>query len=566
MVVYLLFSYKRTTVLWVNAFVFLIIALRCSFEYFIQTQDDYSAIHPFNVANGFSYLASGLLSMCTWWYIRPLKGNRFEKIVNKIYIGIISFWMIISVYPVYNRLMFYMPPEKIEGYWKYTTLQNDWTYFYFSGHMFLIIVSSIMFFLDYIRGNWWDFRKIIFITFITYFPLVGNLSVLWNSGETNFLTPNLGFFYTASTIICSWFFSGYRIFSEQVNEIVQDTFDSISDLVFFVDKDYRILQVNQSTTKLFGAGVMGKRLDGFLNKGDIEKGIDIDEMLKSLMDEREKEGNLSLFINNKMRAFKVKVSEMKKGNRISGFTFVMNDITDLKSIQEELSEQNYIKDRIFAVLGHDLRKPVISFQGIAKKVNFLLKKQDYKRLLELGENIEENALSLTKLTDNLLKWALAQRNVVPYEPMDVVLHEAVEEVALSLRMLMDEKSIKIENQITFTPRVFVDINALYTILRNLLDNAIKYCGKHGNITFHSEEREDCIVIAISDDGIGIAPEKIDQIFDLKRGKSELGTAGEKGTGLGLHLVKELVKLNKGAVFVESELGLGTTFYIELPKQ
>lgn len=567
MAVFLLFSYKRNTILWLNAIVFLIAAIRCTCEYYIQTQEDFATIYPYTVTYGFSYWASGLLTICTWLYIRPLKGYSFERIVGRIYIGVILFWGVVSIYPTYHRLMYYMPTEKIDGFWQYITLQNEWSYFYFAGHLGFMTISSAVYLLDYWRGNRWDIRKIVYIFFITYFPAVGNSTVFFANGATDYIIPDIGLFYTLTALICSWFFSGYRIFNEQVTEIVQDTFDSISDLVFLVDKKYKVLQANQSVDLLFGKGnAVGTTLD-FVLAGDNKKdSVKYNEMLFNLSSGQIKETDMDLDVKDKKRSFKVKASKMKKGKQVTGYTFVFNDVTDLKATQDQLSEQNYVKDRIFGVLGHDLRKPAISFQGIAKKVNYLLEKKDYKRLLGLGKNIEENAVSLVKLTDNLLQWALAQRNVVPYQPMYIDLSELIDEVVLSLNMLIMDKGVKVENRINFGHSAYADMNALKTIVRNLLDNAVKYSVEGDSIVFESKLNSDgnSLVLSIRDEGTGIPFDKMDGLFKIQRGKSEVGTSGEKGTGLGLHLVHELVQLNKGNIYVESAVQEGTTFYIELP--
>jgi len=99
----------------------------------------------------------------------------------------------------------------------------------------------------------------------------------------------------------------------------------------------------------------------------------------------------------------------------------------IASQNEQLNHLNQTKDRIFTILGHDMRKPVLSFRGIAEKVNYLLQNEDYERLGRLGNQIEENALGLSKLTDNLLTWALTQRDVMPYNPTKIRLFDIAEE-------------------------------------------------------------------------------------------------------------------------------------------
>ena len=250
-----------------------------------------------------------------------------------------------------------------------------------------------------------------------------------------------------------------------------------------------------------------------------------------------------------------------------GFFFNARRKNQLISTQnEQLESLNHTKDRIFAIIGHDLRKPAASFRGISKKVKHLIKKQDFERLDRFGNQIEQNALSLNKLTDNLLNWALTQRDVMPYNPIEVSLSDLVADIHTIFETPANEKNIQIINNVSESTTVFADPNALSAILTNLVDNAVKYTPEGGQIRIEAlEEENNQLKIRVADTGIGMEKDKINDLFLLKKDKSEKGTAGEKGTGLGLHLVKELVELNKGIISAASEIGKGTSFDVLLPK-
>ena len=234
--------------------------------------------------------------------------------------------------------------------------------------------------------------------------------------------------------------------------------------------------------------------------------------------------------------------------------------------KEQLETLNHTKDRIFAIIGHDLRKPAASFRGISKKVKYLIQNQDFATLDKFGLQIEEDAHALSKLTDNLLSWALTQRDVMPYNPATLQVDYFVADIKAIFKTPAHEKSIQIVNNVPKGVTVFADANALSTILTNLVDNAIKYTPEGGQIRIEAlEDVNNQLKIRVADTGIGMEKDKINDLFLLKKDKSEDGTSGEKGTGLGLHLVKELVKLNNGIISVVSEIGKGTSFDILLPK-
>ncbi len=240
---------------------------------------------------------------------------------------------------------------------------------------------------------------------------------------------------------------------------------------------------------------------------------------------------------------------------------VLKRTETIREQAEELRKLDIIKSRIFAIIGHDLRKPAIAFRGIVKKVNYLLRKQDFESLEALGEEIEKDALGLNALIDNVLNWALAQQNTLPHKPEELNVNEVVQEVFLSLTTLAKEKKIRLTSKIRADIFVVADRSGLQTILRNLIDNAIKYSPSNDIVTVSSKPSDIGIDIEVRDNGAGIPSNKLNTIFLLQKDKSTKGTAGEKGMGLGLHLVHELVKANQGKIRVESELGKGTVFYL-----
>lgn len=241
-----------------------------------------------------------------------------------------------------------------------------------------------------------------------------------------------------------------------------------------------------------------------------------------------------------------------------------NQIISFKNTQ--LEQLNATKDRIFAIIGHDMRKPALAFRGMTQKINYLLQKQDYPRLTALGNQLEETAYSLTTVTDNLLNWALLQKDIAGYQPQPVVLHQVAEELNAIFAAAARNKNITL-SILSDTPaqqQVFADPLALRTILRNLIDNAIKYTPEDGTVRVTATAEGEWVNIGVQDSGIGIPEAEQKDLFVIRNDKSRPGTAGEKGTGLGLHLAHELTKLNKGVLTLHTRMGQGTRFELQLP--
>lgn len=232
----------------------------------------------------------------------------------------------------------------------------------------------------------------------------------------------------------------------------------------------------------------------------------------------------------------------------------------------ELASLNLTKDRIFAVLGHDLRKPAISFRGITEKLRYLIDQKDFKTMEKLGSALEKNALTLNQLTDNLLNWALTQKDAISYQPSVINVMEATEETIDLFQPIANEKNIQLITDIPEDLTLYADLNSFLVIVRNLVDNAIKFTPTNGTVQLISTIEKEGVIIKIKDTGIGIPANKINEIFKLQKDKSNPGTKGEKGTGLGLHLVNELVKINKGIINVFSQKEKGTTFNVLFPKK
>ena len=249
------------------------------------------------------------------------------------------------------------------------------------------------------------------------------------------------------------------------------------------------------------------------------------------------------------------------------FVFFWNTRRKNKTISlqnHQLEQLNLTKDRLFAIIGHDIRKPVIAFRSIVPKINYLLKKKDYAGLNQLGESIEQDALALNKLTDNLMNWALLQKNVMPYHPEEVNLSLVVNEILSIFSSTAKLKDITLKSSIEESVEVYADPNALRAIIRNLVDNALKFTPENGKVLIEAKPANEGVHVNVADTGIGMSQNQVRDIFLLQKDKSNKGTKGEDGVGLGLHLVKDLVQLNKGKITVDSILGQGTTFQVLLP--
>lgn len=236
----------------------------------------------------------------------------------------------------------------------------------------------------------------------------------------------------------------------------------------------------------------------------------------------------------------------------------------IRTQNAELAKANQFKDKILALVAHDLRAPLITMSGLTRKISFLIQKNRIDDIAKLSTTIDNSALGVTNLLDTIMSWALIQKGQFNIEPELLDVNAEVREVINLYKDTAQAKAIEINYSAMRNFRVFADRNAFQTILRNLLNNAIKFSYINGIVEIRCHRRNSQNVIEVKDYGIGIAPGRLDDIFNVNRKNRVKGTNGELGSGLGLALCKELVKLNKGRLEVESELNKGTSFYIVLP--
>jgi len=237
----------------------------------------------------------------------------------------------------------------------------------------------------------------------------------------------------------------------------------------------------------------------------------------------------------------------------------------LASQNQELSDLNITKDRFFGIIAHDLRNPIVALQSADMQIEHHANRNDINSVKKIAELVGDTTRHLNRLLDNLLSWALSQQGVLPYQPEQINVAEVVDEVIEIFLPAASVKRIVLTADIKAETIVFADLPAFHAILRNLVGNAIKFTPTGGNIKLSASSSDDKARIMVIDDGIGMSESKLSSIFQVAAGSS-FGTAGEKGTGLGLTLVKELTTLNRGTVTVSSSSGAGTSFTVELPRK
>ena len=255
----------------------------------------------------------------------------------------------------------------------------------------------------------------------------------------------------------------------------------------------------------------------------------------------------------------IRVSNLKKQKMVLEAT--------VKKRTNELASINATKDKLFSIIAHDLRSPFNVILGFTDLLHNDFDSFDEKTIKKMLSNLKESSESTFVLLKNLLDWTGMQRKTIDFNPIKTSASEIIDTSILQVSALSKNKNVKIINRIVEQSiSIFADTNMLSLVFRNLLLNSIKFSNS-GNEIFVDvkNETDDFVTFMVIDNGVGIAPERIESLFILKENSSTAGTKGEKGTGLGLILCGEFIEKHHGRIWVESQLGKGSAFYFNIPK-
>lgn len=228
---------------------------------------------------------------------------------------------------------------------------------------------------------------------------------------------------------------------------------------------------------------------------------------------------------------------------------------------KHLENVNNVKDKLFSIVSHDLKDSLSSINGFIDLLkDGSLSREEFDNLIP---ELSENANNASLLLFNLLNWSKSQMQSLEPKPSLFDVQEVFEDKVKLVEQRMENKGINLVDH-SLRDFAYADRSMFEIIIQNLLANALKFSKNGDTITVSNHISNGSCIISVSDTGVGISKENIEKLFK-NTSYTTVGTNNEKGTGLGLSICKELVELNNGKIWVESTLGVGSTFYVQLPK-
>lgn len=362
---------------------------------------------------------------------------------------------------------------------------------------------------------------------------------------------------------------------EQSRNKYVNLFDFSPIPYFTLDPKGIIQEVNLSASKMIG--IERKKLieRSFITYVHLMDRDVFQSFLQTVFNTSVKQSRELRVISKDKRVFNVLLDGLKLEDLAAPGQYcqvALIDLTEFKKIEEslkrsneELKVLNIAKDKFFSIIAHDLRNPFHSLLGFSEILASEIETLSNEEIVTFSKGLNDDLRNIYGLLDNLLQWSMMQRNMLDYNPIKLDLHNLVNKMIAVSSKMAEEKNIAIYNNIVNGTFVYADVDMLRSIIQNLLINAIKFTRQKGNIVFSSAEKGNLIEVSVEDSGTGIESKTISSLFSFDRILSNSGTAGERGTGLGLPLCKEFVERNDGKIWVESEPGKGSKFIFTLQK-
>jgi len=239
-----------------------------------------------------------------------------------------------------------------------------------------------------------------------------------------------------------------------------------------------------------------------------------------------------------------------------GMGLLVRDIT----LEKELEE---IKSQLLSTVSHELRTPLASIKGFATTLLRQDVEWDEESRREFLSIIDEESDRLSELIGNLLDMSRIEAGELPVEPEPTDLRPIIDETTTEFQIMTGEHRIQVDAP-SELPRVMADPRRARQVLRNLVENAVKYSPGGGEIVIAVQRKQDMMQVSVDDVGIGIDPEQLDRIFDRFYQVDSASTRKVGGSGLGLAISRAIVEAHGGTIWVDSRPDEGSTFYFTLP--
>ena len=344
--------------------------------------------------------------------------------------------------------------------------------------------------------------------------------------------------------------------------------ENSQDRITRYDRLHRYTYMNKAGLDVIGvnsANALGKT-PGEIGLYDKEQSEMLDSAIEKVFTSRQSlVAQYSLKILDGKAYYDIRLfPEFNDKNEVISVLGVSRDITLIKETELKLLQLNADKDLFISILAHDLRNPFNSILGLSSMMLEDIQTMDrltVEKYIEMINNISRKTFDLL---EDLLLWKKSQSGKLEFKPMQTDFVKTCNETLEAMRTNAQLKKISVSWATEGNVTIQADEDMLKVVLRNLVSNAIKFTNPGGHIFINREMTPSLLTVTVSDNGVGIAADRINDLFDISKIATTPGTENERGTGLGLLLCKEFVEKHGGRIWVESIEGKGSDFKFTIP--
>jgi len=509
----------------------------------------------------------GIAFMPAFWFLFIVKFTGRDKWLNRrnlIWIIIIPLITLLMVWTNnFHHLHYKSVSLDNSGPFPLLSIETGPWYIVHTLYFYILLAWGVWLLLNKYRKSDTMFkRQNLIILLATFIPWIANLAYLFGYRPMGHIdsTP---FAFVLTVLMLSIGLVRFKLL-DIIPIAREKVLEAMKEGLIVTDNLDRVIDLNREVKKILtisSENLIGKNIDFvFPNQPELFDYIS-----------GRKDGRIKIELQRNGYPIFLEVSItalFEDENSFNGLIILTRDITEQVGIEnqvrfqsEQLIAMNKLKDRLFSIISHDLRGPLINLNEVIKMLNSgMITDDEFKLFIpKLSKNIGYT----TGLLENLLFWSRSQLQGEIIKPVYFNFKGITDNIIALFDNVIKEKDIITENNLDPFSLVYADMDMIQLIVRNLMSNAVKFSKHGGSIKITSRIKGKDFIICISDSGVGISKENQRKLFEQETFTTR-GTDNEEGTGLGLLLCKDFIEKNGGKIWVESEIGVGTKFFVQIP--
>ncbi len=512
----------------------------------------------------------GIATIPLFWFLFCIHFSEREKLLESLWARILLFGMpLLTILAVwtndYHHLHYQDISLKKVGDIYFADIKPGYWYQFFTIYFYTLLAIGC--YLLYLKVKQADriFRKQnISIIIAAIIPWLANIAYLAGFRPYTYLdiTP---FAFSITCLLI--FFSIYRFELFNIIPIAREkVLELMSDGYLVLNQNLVLVDYNKAATPYLPQAMQGK----WIGRSVFELFPQHPQLLAHLQDQYSTKLELVCKDHEQDHYLEAELIFLNDNKIYTDFCLIKVQILTeqkkeadrFKAQAEELKRLNELKDSIFSIISHDLRGPFVNLSEVLKLVaKEEISHQEFKAL---APSLSKNIIYTTDLLENILHWSRSQLSGFGIKKENFNLRNLILDEINYHSPAAELKAIKIYHDVFPNALVYADMIMIQIVIRNLLNNAIKFCEEGGEIQINSNfNGTDAFLVNVTDNGRGMDEVHLNKIFN-KQNFSSRGTKNEKGTGLGLMICKEFIEQNNGSIQVKSVLDKGSTFTLTIP--